>query len=109
MKNETVALKPGMNYYYVKTPGELEAERQADLASGHYMTDDGETILYSKVARSAFDQPTVVTIIKKRGVEWHHWRKRPPHLYEALATVKGQVRTIMFTRGMMLKYMIQAS
>lgn len=103
---ETVALRAGMSYYYVKTPAELESERQRDIASGHTMTDAGETILYEKVARSEFKQATVVTILRKRGVEWPSWRKKPAYLYEALATVNGMARTVMFSRGMMLKYQV---
>lgn len=93
---ETVIRPRGSYYFYVKTPAEIEARRQQDIAIGRTMTDDGETILYSKIGSGRFETDTAVTITKKRGVEWPEWTQKPTGLYEGLTTIDGSPRIIMF-------------
>ncbi len=96
MKQETITRPSGSYYYYVKTQAEIDALRREDIARGRTMTDDGETILYSKIGGGQLVEDTAVTIIKKRGVEWPTWSKKPAGLYEGLATIDGSPRVIMF-------------
>lgn len=96
MKQETIIRPSGSSYYYVKTEAELEALRRDDIARGRTMTDDGETILYSKVGADRFEVDTAVTITKKRGVPWPTWSRKPAGLYEGLATIDGNPRLIMW-------------
>lgn len=93
---ETVVQPAGSKYYYVKTEAEIESLRREDRARGRVMTDDGETILYSKIGSGRFETDMAITITKKRGVEWPNWSKKPAGLYEGLATIDGNPRIIMF-------------
>lgn len=96
MAKETVVRPSGSYYYYVKSAAEIDAHRREDIARGRTMTDDGETILYSKIGGGQFEEDTAVTITKKRGVEWPHWDRKPSGLYEGLTTIDGCPRLIMF-------------
>ena len=96
MAKETITRTKGSNYYYIRTDAEIDRQRQEDIARGRTMTDDGETILYSRLGHGTFEADTAVTITKKRGVEWPHWSKKPAGLYEGLATIKGSPQLIMW-------------
>ena len=93
---ETVVVPGGTRFYYIKTEAEIEAQRRGDIARGRTMTDDGETILYSKVGGGRFEADTPATITRRRGLEWPHWNKKPAHLVEGLATIRGVPRLVMF-------------
>ena len=84
MKNEVVTLSAGTRVYFVRTPQDIEAERLRDIASGHTMTCDGETILYSSIASATLPRDTSITITKKSKVEWPTWTKKPKRLTEGL-------------------------
>jgi len=93
---ETVVRLSGSKFYYVKSDADIDAERQADIKVGRVMDDAGESILYARIASSRFPEDTLVTITKRRGVDWPHWGKKPTHLVEGLATISGIPRIIMF-------------
>lgn len=93
---EAVLKTKGSKFYYIKSEEDLIAEREADIAAGRVLDDAGEPRLYSKIATSSFPEDTLITITRRRGVPWPHWRKKPTHLVEGLATIRGIPRMVMF-------------
>jgi|APGre2960657373_1045057.scaffolds.fasta_scaffold297142_1 hypothetical protein len=96
MDKEFFVCSKGSRFYYVKTDVEIDAQREADIKTGNVMDSAGESILYSRIARSVFREDTAVSITKRRGIEWPHWTPKPTHLVEGLATIGGVPRIIMF-------------
>jgi hypothetical protein len=97
--SNTVVRPTGSKFYYVKSEQELQAEMEADMAVGLTTDSAGEPRLYARIASSRFTEDTPVTITRRRGIPWPHWRKKPPHLVEGLATIRGVPRIIMFQDG----------
>lgn len=97
MEHETIIRPKGSRFYYVKSEDDLLAERQADIKVGRVMDSAGESLLYSRIAAAAFPDDTLVVITKKRGIEWPGWTKKPAHLVQGLATIRGVPRIVMFT------------
>lgn len=93
---ETVVVPGGTRFYYIKSEGELRAEQEADVATGRVLDSAGEPRLYSNIASSRFTEDTPATITRRRGLEWPHWNKKPAHLVEGLATIRGVPRLVMF-------------
>jgi hypothetical protein len=94
--NETILLPKGTRYWYRKKPEELEQERQKNEARGRFFDDAGEPVLYSAIGTNWFQESTLITVIKKRNVEWTHWSPKPKFLAEGLATINGLPKVVMF-------------
>ncbi len=97
MKQETITRRAGSKFYYIKSEEDLVMEREADINAGRVLDDAGEPRLYSKIAASSFPEDTLVTITRRRGIPWPHWNKKPTHLVEGLATIRGVPRLVMFS------------
>lgn len=95
--SETVVRPAGSKFYFIKSDEDLAAEREADIKVGATLDSAGEPKLYSKVASSSFPEDTLVTITRRRRVPWPHWRMKPTHLVEGLATIRGVPRLVMFS------------
>ena len=89
-----------------RTPEELQALRDRDIAAGRFHDDGGEPILYgcyggfpSKPgAENQFDQVDSldVTVTLTRNVSWSHWGRKPKFLYEGTAMIDGVERIVKF-------------
>lgn len=92
----TTLLPAGTRYWYRRSDAELQEMMQHDIAIGNSMTSDGESRIYSPVGGTKLDVDTVVTVTRRRGIEWNTWYLKPKHLVEGLATIDGVPRMIMF-------------
>lgn len=95
--SETFICHKGSHFWYLRSEEELERIQTRDAAAGYYNDSAGEPLLYSKIGREQFKEDTVVTILRRRGIPWPHWTKKPKHLIEGLATIKGTPRIILFS------------
>lgn len=92
---DTVVAPKGSTYWYILTPEQVRAMEEHDVATGNRLDSAGEPRLYSRVSGGRFPADTVVTITKRRGVEWPTWNRKPKYLCEGLATIDGIPRTIL--------------
>ena len=92
----TVLLPSGTPYWFRRTEDQLEALRRHDISIGNSVTSDGESRIYSQVGGGRLVVDTVVTVTRRRGIEWNTWYRKPRHLVEGLATVDGAPLIIMF-------------
>ena len=90
---DTIVLLAGNKFYWVRT--DLEMERLYSSTMGRF-DDAGEPYVYSRQGTGFILDDTVVTITKRRGVQWHGWGRRPTFLVEGLATINGLPRIIYF-------------
>jgi hypothetical protein len=91
-----------------RTPEELQALRDRDIAAGRFHDDGGEPIMYGCYggfplkpdAKLGFEQVDSldVTVTLTRKVEWKHWGHKPKFLYEGTATIDGVVRVVKFKK-----------
>jgi hypothetical protein len=84
MKTDTMTLNAGTTVWYLRNPEDIEAQRARDIANGRTMTDDGETILYSKVGSFRLKEDTIIIVTKRSKIEWPTWSRKPKHLTEGL-------------------------
>jgi hypothetical protein len=92
-KDNVIVLPAGSKIYWVRT--DLEMERLYSNTMGRF-DDAGEPYVYSRQATGFLLEDTVVTITKRRGVQWHGWGRRPPFLVEGFATNSTLSRIISF-------------
>jgi len=93
---DTLTLASGTRYWYRRTKTELDALVQYDISIGNTMTSDGESRIYSPIGGAMLEVETVVTVTRRRGLEWNTWYRKPRHLVEGLATIDGVPRIIIF-------------
>ena len=93
---DTKLLTAGTHYWYRRSETEMQELIQHDIAIGNSITSDGESRIYSPVGGTRLDVDTVVTVTRRRGIEWNTWYRKPRHLVEGLATIDGVPRMIMF-------------
>jgi hypothetical protein len=107
-RGEVVVLEPGRRVWYHKTREEIEAERQRDIARGHVMTDDGETILYSSQGSITFEEPATVLVTALTKVPWHSWHNKPSGLTAGVITSGRYTgKEVTFLRGKPIKFPIR--
>lgn len=81
MKQATLSQKKH-SIWFVRTPEELQALRDADAAAGRFIDDGGEPILYGAYSgwvQAGVDRLTV-TNVKARNITWLGWGRRPKGL-----------------------------
>lgn len=93
---DTNLLAAGTHYWYRRTETEMQELIQHDIAIGNSITSDGESRIYSPIGGTRLKVDTVVTVTRRRGIEWNTWFRKPRHLAEGLATIDGAPRMIMF-------------
>lgn len=94
-----------------RTPEELKALHDRDIAAGRFHDDGGEPILYSpyggfptkpkKDSEKWFPEQVDsldVTVTLTRKVEWTHWGHKPKFLYEGTAMINGVERIVKFKK-----------
>jgi len=94
--DDVVLLPTGTHYWFRRTEDELQKLIQHDISIGNSITSDGESRIYSPVGGTRLKVDTVVTVTRRRGIEWTTWYRKPRHLLEGLATIDGVPRIIMF-------------
>jgi len=96
--SNSVLLPAGTRYWFERTETELDVLVQYDISIGNTMTSDGESRIYSPVGGGRLDEDTVVTVTRRRGIEWNTWFRKPRNLIEGLITLNGVPRLIMFQK-----------
>ena len=99
MKAETLTLEAGTVYFRNRSEDELADARWSDAKTGNTLDSAGEPKLYCRTVYHVLREDTLVTITKRRGVEWDTWRQKPGRLTEGLATIDGRPQIIMFSRS----------
>ena len=108
-RGEVVVLEAARRVWYRRTREEIEAERQSDIARGHNMTDDGETILYSSLGSIVLSEPTTVLVTALTKVPWHSWHNKPSGLTAGVITSGRYTgKEVTFLRGKPLKFPLRS-
>lgn len=94
-KRELVLRRAGTWFWYVKSVEEIEKIQARDREAGRFLDAAGESLLYSSIGTGMFEDDTLVTITRRRGVPWPHWTRKPAYLAEGLATIAGVPRLVM--------------
>lgn len=63
-----------------KTPEELEAQEQADIAAGRFYDDGGEPILYGTYMDFPRGVDTLEVTVTSLRAKWEGWQKRPKNM-----------------------------
>lgn len=80
-----------------RTPEELQALRDRDIADGRFHDDGGEPILYGVYGGYPIEVDELeVTVTLTRKVEWKHWHNKPKFLLEGAANIDGVERIVKF-------------
>lgn len=90
---DIIVLPARSKYYWHRT--ESDMQRLYDSTRGQ-LNSAGESYVYNGQGLGFLDEATVVTITRRRGIEWRGWGKRPTFLVEGLATINGLPRIIYF-------------
>lgn len=82
--------------WFVRSPEELQALRDADAKAGRWHDDGGEPILYGTYAswNTAGVDRLTVTNVRARNITWQHWGRRPKGLRAGFCKKLG--REVLF-------------
>ena len=95
-KTRDIIVKPsGAKFWFIRSEEEMIRIKERDREAGRFLDSAGETLLYSPLGSGVFEENTVISVVKKRGLRWPHWTKKPKHLIEGIATIGGAPRVIM--------------
>lgn len=82
--------------WFVRTPEELQALRDADAKAGRWHDDGGEPILYGAYAgwNTVGADSLTVTNVRARNITWLGWGRRPKFLRAGFCKKLG--REVLF-------------
>ena len=103
-----LVLRKGTKYYWRRSVFELEMIRQRDVTSGNVYDSAGEPRIYCPITSDILEEDVVVTVTRKRGVNWDHWRNKPAYLTEGITTINGEAKVILFSRETKAKQAVQS-
>ena len=96
LKMRDIVIKhPGTRFWFIRSEEEMKRIEERDREAGRFLDSAGETLIYSPLGSGVFEENTVVSVIKKRGIKWPHWTKKPKYLVEGLATIDNCPRIVM--------------
>lgn len=83
-KHLTMVVPNGTRYWRALSGPEVESLYEADRRAGVYMDSAGEPIVHNSMASGRIEGDHVCTVLRRRGISWTSWNRRPSGLAEVL-------------------------